>query len=62
MVNSLDDAMAAGADACKAADSDEIMIIGGAQIYQDCLPIADKLYLTRLKLKSKVMHFSQKLI
>jgi dihydrofolate reductase len=32
IVNTIDDAMAAGAVACKAANSDEIMIIGGAQI------------------------------
>lgn len=48
-VNSLEDAIAAGYEACKAADCDEIMIIGGAQIYQDSLPIADKLYLTMVE-------------
>jgi dihydrofolate reductase len=25
------------------------MVIGGAQIYRDCLPIADKLYLTQVE-------------
>jgi dihydrofolate reductase len=35
--------------ACKAANSDEIMIIGGAQIYRDCLPLADVLYLTKVE-------------
>jgi dihydrofolate reductase len=49
IVNTIDDAMAAGAVACKAANSDEIMIIGGAQIYRDCIPIADKLYLTQVE-------------
>lgn len=27
---------------------DEVMVIGGAQIYQLCLPAADRLYLTRV--------------
>ena len=49
IVSTIDDAMAAGAVACKAADSDEIMIIGGAQIYRDCLPLADVLYLTKVE-------------
>jgi len=48
VVNSLEDAMAEGAQACNATESDEIMVIGGAQIYRDCLPIADKLYLTKV--------------
>ena len=33
VVNSLEDAMAEGAQACNATESDEIMVIGGAQIY-----------------------------
>jgi dihydrofolate reductase len=49
VVHSLDDAVVAGTKACAAADSDEIMVIGGAQIYRDCLPMADRLYLTRVK-------------
>ena len=49
VVHSVDDALATGADACAVANSDEIMIIGGAQIYRDCLPIADRLYLTRVE-------------
>jgi dihydrofolate reductase len=49
IVNTIDDAMAAGAAVCKAANSDEIMIIGGAQIYRDCLPLADVLYLTKVE-------------
>ena len=48
VVNSLEAAMTAGAEACNAAESDEIMVIGGAQIYRDCLPMADKLYLTKV--------------
>jgi dihydrofolate reductase len=49
VVNSLEDAISAGAEACEAADSDEVMVIGGAQIYRDCLPIAEKLYLTKVE-------------
>ena len=49
VVHSIDDALTAGTDACAVANSDEIMVIGGAQIYRDCLPIADRLYLTRVE-------------
>ena len=48
VVNSLEAAMTAGAEACNAVEGDEIMVIGGAQIYRDCLPMADKLYLTKV--------------
>ncbi|MEL7023187.1 MAG: dihydrofolate reductase [Pseudomonadota bacterium] len=34
---------------CK--DSEEIMIIGGAQLYEQCLPMAGRLYITRVHLK-----------
>lgn len=33
-------------DALKAADSDEVMIIGGASIYEQFLPLADRMYIT----------------
>jgi dihydrofolate reductase len=49
VVHSLDDAIAAGKEACTMTDCDEIMIIGGAQIYHDSLPMADKLYLTKVE-------------
>lgn len=39
VVNSIDAAL-------KAADSDEVMIIGGGQLYADMLHRADRLYLT----------------
>lgn len=29
-------------------DEEEIMIIGGAQVYKDALPLADRIYLTRV--------------
>lgn len=34
--------------ALKAAESDEIFIIGGGRIYEQFLPLADKLYLTEI--------------
>ena len=34
-------------DACR--DAGEIFIIGGARVYEDFLPFADKIYLTRLR-------------
>jgi len=32
----------------KLIDEDEVFIIGGAQIYEQALPIADKIYLTKI--------------
>ncbi len=31
-----------------AGNADEIMIIGGGEIYRQCLPMADRVYLTRV--------------
>ncbi len=31
------------------ADNEEVMVIGGAQIYQQALPLADRVYLTRVE-------------
>ena len=42
VVASLDDALVA------AADVDEVVVIGGSQIYELALPIAKRLYLTRV--------------
>jgi len=33
----------------KLIDEDEVFIIGGAQIYEQALPIADKIYLTKIQ-------------
>jgi dihydrofolate reductase len=49
VVNNLDAAIAASEKACKAADVDELMIIGGEQIYRKFLPVANKLYLTKVE-------------
>lgn len=43
-VKDLDEAI----DQATKTDSDEIMIVGGAQIYAQAIPQADKIYLTRV--------------
>ena len=45
VVQSVDAAIAA------AADAEEIMIIGGSHIYQEFLPRADRIYLTRVQVE-----------
>jgi dihydrofolate reductase len=49
VVHDLDSAIAASEKACAAAGSDELMIIGGEQIYRKFLPVASKLYLTKVE-------------
>ena len=41
-------ALALGAKACAADGADEIVVIGGAQIYSATLPLAQRLYLTEV--------------
>ncbi|MGA0805337.1 MAG: dihydrofolate reductase [Pseudohongiellaceae bacterium] len=49
VVHSLDAALALGADLLRDAGADaELMVIGGAQIYAQALPRADRLYLTEV--------------
>lgn len=38
----------AALDIARAQDTEEIMIIGGAQIYAESLPLADRIYLTEV--------------
>lgn len=45
VVHSIDKAVAA------AGDAEEIMIIGGGHIYQQFLPLAERIYLTRVRVK-----------
>ena len=45
-VATLDEAIALAESQCVIDGVDEVMIIGGAQIYELALPIADRLYLT----------------
>nr|AIA17513.1 Dihydrofolate reductase [uncultured bacterium] len=49
VVNSLDEAL----DLSKTIHDDEIFIIGGAEIYRQALPFADKLYMTHIDAADK---------
>jgi dihydrofolate reductase len=49
VVNDLDSAIAASEKACAVAGTEELMIIGGEQIYRKFLPVASKLYLTKVE-------------
>ncbi|MGB1807719.1 MAG: dihydrofolate reductase [Porticoccaceae bacterium] len=48
VAQSLEVALQLGQSACEAAGADEIMVIGGEQIYRMTLPAADRLYLTQV--------------
>ena len=45
-------------DRAESAGEKEVFIIGGAEIYQEALPVADRLYLTRVHARFEVdVHF-----
>lgn len=46
VVHSVEEGLALAKGISRSLDSDEIMVIGGAQIYRATLPLADRLYLT----------------
>ncbi len=48
VVYSLKDAIECARDIACINDINEVMIIGGAQIYEQALPLADKIYMTRI--------------
>ena len=48
VVHSMDDALSQAANCAAARCVDEIMIIGGRQIYEEALPLADRIYLTEV--------------
>lgn len=48
VVHSLDGALKAAEDVAFINGTEEIMIIGGAQIYQQALPLAHKIYMTHV--------------
>ena len=48
VAQSLEAALALGKTACEAAGAEEIMVIGGEQIYRMCIENADRLYLTQV--------------
>ena len=45
---SIEEALEAGMDAARDSDTDEIMVIGGGEIYRAALPLADRIYLTEV--------------
>jgi dihydrofolate reductase len=49
VAQTLAQAMTLGKLACAQADVDEVMVIGGEQIYRMTLPAADRLYLTEVQ-------------
>ena len=48
VVQSVEQALVAGEIACETADVDEIMVIGGEQIYRMTIDLADRIYLTQV--------------
>ena len=50
-VNSVEEALALAERLAKSRRSPEIMIIGGAQIFEQTRPLADRVYLTRVHLE-----------
>jgi dihydrofolate reductase len=48
LVHDLDSALSAGRRLAAQAGVDEVMVIGGAQIYAAALPLADRVYLTEI--------------
>ena len=46
--NSLDSALELAQSLLKGLDTDEIMVIGGGEIYRQALPLANRLYLTKV--------------
>ncbi len=48
VTGSIEEALEAGRDAARGSDIDEIMVIGGGEIYGAALPLADRIYLTEV--------------
>ncbi|WP_417226969.1 type 3 dihydrofolate reductase [Amphritea sp.] len=53
VVHSLEAAKALAESICMVNGCDEAMVIGGAQIYEQALPLADRLYLTQVHAEVK---------
>ena len=51
--HSLTEALETARDLAAASDTDEIMVIGGGDIYAQALPLADRLYITHVDLAPK---------
>jgi dihydrofolate reductase len=48
VVHSLEDALARGRDAARRRGVDELFVIGGAQIFHQAMPLAKRVYFTRV--------------
>jgi dihydrofolate reductase len=48
VVHSLDEALALARDIAEQDGAEEVMVVGGAQIYAATLPLADRLYITEV--------------
>ncbi|WP_444892206.1 dihydrofolate reductase [Microbulbifer sp. TRSA001] len=51
VVQSLDKALSLAQDSAKDSGASEVMVIGGAQIYRQALPLATRLYITEVDAK-----------
>ncbi len=48
VARTIDEALQLGQEWARASDADEVCVIGGGEIYAQTLPIADRVYLTRV--------------
>jgi dihydrofolate reductase len=48
VAHSLGEALDIGRDRARVLGADEIMVIGGARLYRECLPLARRIHLTRV--------------
>ena len=46
VVNTIDEAIAMAEAECLISGAQEVIVMGGAEIYRQCLPMADRLYIT----------------
>jgi dihydrofolate reductase len=51
VVPSVEEALNVGTDLAHIGDTDEVMVIGGGEIYQATLPLADRIYLTQVHIE-----------
>ena len=48
VARTIDEALKLGQEWARASDADEVCVIGGGEIYAQTLPVADRVYLTRV--------------
>jgi len=61
IVADIEAAFACAQNACSVSGGDEVMVIGGEQIYRSCLARSDRLYLTRVEARVEGDAFFPKL-